>query len=149
VKLLIVGSLSGPLDGAAIIAGAHGAICEHAGTIDDALLCARNCATLQRILCEVGLGIPALIAALDEARPRTPSEGSPLRDGTVPARWVGCTMNEVERALILETLAHTSGNRTHAATLLGISIRSLRNKLRDYATQGVPIPPAQAGSPLG
>ena len=42
-------------------------------------------------------------------------------------------MDEVERDLILETLSHTLGNRTHAATILGISIRALRNKLRDYA----------------
>ena len=46
-------------------------------------------------------------------------------------------MEEVERDLIIETLGHTLGNRTHAATILGISIRALRNKLRDYAAQGV------------
>ena len=41
-------------------------------------------------------------------------------------------MDDVEQDLILQTLGHTLGNRTHAATLLGISIRALRNKLRDY-----------------
>ena len=45
-------------------------------------------------------------------------------------------MEEVERDLIIETLGHTLGNRTHAATILGISIRALRNKLRDYARAG-------------
>jgi DNA-binding NtrC family response regulator len=54
-------------------------------------------------------------------------------------------MDEVERDLILETLSHTLGNRTHAATILGISIRALRNKLRDYAAQGIPVPPPPAG----
>ena len=54
-------------------------------------------------------------------------------------------MEEVERDLIIETLGHTLGNRTHAATILGISIRALRNKLRDYAAQGVPVPPPTAG----
>ena len=44
---------------------------------------------------------------------------------------VGRRMEDVERDLILETLGHTLGNRTHAATILGISIRALRNKLRD------------------
>ena len=39
----------------------------------------------------------------------------------------------------------TLGNRTHAATILGISIRALRNKLRDYAAQGVAVPPPGAG----
>ena len=55
-------------------------------------------------------------------------------------------MEDVERDLILETLGHTLGNRTHAATILGISIRALRNKLRDYAAQGVAVPPPAAGS---
>ena len=44
-------------------------------------------------------------------------------------------MDDVERDLIIETLGHTLGNRTHAATILGISIRALRNKLRDYAAR--------------
>ncbi len=57
------------------------------------------------------------------------------------AGLVGRTMNEVERDLILETLGHTLGNRTHAATILGISIRALRNKLRDYAQLGLQVPP--------
>ena len=61
------------------------------------------------------------------------------------AGLVGRRMEEVERDLILQTLGHTLGNRTHAAVLLGISIRALRNKLRDYATQGVPVPPPAGG----
>ncbi len=58
---------------------------------------------------------------------------------------VGQRMETVERALILETLTSAAGNRTHAATILGISIRALRNKLRDYANQGVAVPPPMAG----
>lgn len=58
---------------------------------------------------------------------------------------VGRTMEEVERDLILQTVGHTLGNRTHAATILGISIRALRNKLRDYAAQGLPVPPPAQG----
>jgi two-component system, response regulator FlrC len=58
---------------------------------------------------------------------------------------VGRRMDEVERDLILGTLAHTLGNRTHAATILGISIRALRNKLRDYAAQGSAVPPPMLG----
>ena len=54
---------------------------------------------------------------------------------------VGRTMEAVERDLILETLGHTLGNRTHAAVILGISIRALRNKLRDYARAGMSVPP--------
>lgn len=58
---------------------------------------------------------------------------------------VGQSMAEVERRLILDTLQHTLGNRTHAATILGISIRTLRNKLRQYGDEGLNIPPAGAG----
>ncbi len=54
---------------------------------------------------------------------------------------VGRTVEQVERDLILETLGHTLGNRTHAAVILGISIRALRNKLRDYARAGLNVPP--------
>ena len=61
------------------------------------------------------------------------------------ASLVGRRMEEVERDLIIETLGHTLGNRTHAATILGISIRALRNKLRDYAAHGVAVPPPAAG----
>ncbi|MBV1835605.1 sigma-54 dependent transcriptional regulator [Acetobacter estunensis] len=59
--------------------------------------------------------------------------------------WVGHKMEEVEQALILDTLSHTEGNRTHAASLLGISIRTLRNKLRDYTDRGVTVPPPTHG----
>jgi len=53
---------------------------------------------------------------------------------------VGRTVADVERDLIIDTLKHTIGNRTHAAKILGISIRTLRNKLNTYVDQGVPVP---------
>jgi DNA-binding NtrC family response regulator len=52
----------------------------------------------------------------------------------------GRTLADVERDLILETLTHCSGNRTHAAATLGISIRTLRNKLKEYARAGHAVP---------
>ena len=82
---------------------------------------------------ELAAGGPALAAA-------APAHGAPI------SQLVGRTMDEVERELIIETLGHTLGNRTHAATILGISIRALRNKLRDYAHAGVAVPPP-AGTP--
>jgi len=54
--------------------------------------------------------------------------------------FIGRTVAEVERDLILSTLTHCLGNRTHAATILGISIRTLRNKLREYTDQGIRVP---------
>ena len=56
------------------------------------------------------------------------------------APLVGRTVADVERDLIIDTLQHTLGNRTHAANILGISIRTLRNKLKQYSQEGVPIP---------
>ncbi len=53
---------------------------------------------------------------------------------------VGQTVAKVEQDLILETLGHCLGNRTHAANILGISIRTMRNKLKLYADEGVDIP---------
>jgi DNA-binding NtrC family response regulator len=53
---------------------------------------------------------------------------------------VGRTVADVERDLILDTLGHCLGNRTHAANILGISIRTLRNKLREYSQAGLKIP---------
>jgi two-component system, response regulator FlrC len=58
---------------------------------------------------------------------------------------VGRTVADVERELILETLGSTLGNRTHAANILGISIRTLRNKLKEYGDDGHPIPPPGGG----
>ncbi len=53
---------------------------------------------------------------------------------------VGRTVAQVEQDLILETLTHCLGNRTHAANILGISIRTLRNKLKLYTDDGVTVP---------
>ncbi len=59
------------------------------------------------------------------------------------ARLVGRTVADVERQLILDTLVHCLGNRTHAANILGISIRTLRNKLKEYSEAGVSVPAPQ------
>jgi DNA-binding NtrC family response regulator len=76
-----------------------------------------------------------------ELAPGGPAALSAAMQGAPISQLVGRTMDEVERDLIIETLGHTLGNRTHAATILGISIRALRNKLRDYAQSGVAVPP--------
>jgi len=45
---------------------------------------------------------------------------------------VGTTVDDAERELILQTLAATSQNKTRAAELLGISLKTLHNKLKEY-----------------
>jgi DNA-binding NtrC family response regulator len=63
--------------------------------------------------------------------------------------FVGQTVAEVEQQLILDTLTHCSGNRTHAANILGISIRTLRNKLKEYSDAGVAVPASQGAMGSG
>ena len=61
----------------------------------------------------------------------------------VTRSFVGQTVAAMEKTLILDTLTHCLGNRTHAANILGISIRTLRNKLREYSQAGIRV--AQPG----
>jgi DNA-binding NtrC family response regulator len=57
------------------------------------------------------------------------------------ARWlVGSPLRDIERDLVLETLANTDGNRTETARLLGVSIRTLRNRINEYAADGIEVP---------
>lgn len=53
---------------------------------------------------------------------------------------IGRTISDVERDMIVNTLDHCLGNRTHAAKILGISIRTLRNKLNQYKDEGIDVP---------
>jgi DNA-binding NtrC family response regulator len=47
---------------------------------------------------------------------------------------VGTTVDEAERRLILKTLESTSNNKTKAAEILGISLKTLHNKLKEYGS---------------
>ena len=60
------------------------------------------------------------------AHPLTPHEIVPM--------LIGSTVEAIERELVLQTLARCDGNRTHAARLLGFSVRTMRNKIKQYAT---------------
>jgi DNA-binding NtrC family response regulator len=60
--------------------------------------------------------------------------------------FVGQTVAAMEQQLIIDTLQHCLGNRTHAANILGISIRTLRNKLKEYTEAGVSVPAPQMGA---
>ena len=77
---------------------------------------------------------------------RTPAGAAPPAGAARPTSGaralVGRTVADVERDLILDTLRHCLGNRTHAANILGISIRTLRNKLKQYSDEGIAVPVA-------
>jgi DNA-binding NtrC family response regulator len=75
---------------------------------------------------------PAIHAPDIPASSLTPTEIVPL--------LIGSTVGEVERELVLQTLARCDGNRTRAARVLGLSIRTLRNKIRLYSTDGIDVP---------
>jgi len=82
-----------------------------------------------------------------------PAQNEPEKTSPAPApknaaaveTLIGRTIADVERDMILNTLDHCLGNRTHAANILGISIRTLRNKLTQYKDEGIDIPQASAG----
>jgi DNA-binding NtrC family response regulator len=85
---------------------------------------------------------------LDQARGPDVAVQAAIAAEQVTRGLVGRTVAAVERDLILETLKHCLGNRTHAANILGISIRTLRNKLNEYAADGAPIPSANGGAEM-
>lgn len=55
------------------------------------------------------------------------------------------TLSEVEREHILRVLKDCHGNRTHACAALGISIRTLRNKIDEYRRSGYEVPAPGSG----
>lgn len=80
-------------------------------------------------------------AATQEQAPAVQS----LQNPNAVEALVGKTIAEVERDMIVNTLEHCLGNRTHAANILGISIRTLRNKLNQYKDEGVDLPASVRG----
>src|SRR3954447_8048030 len=88
-------------------------------------------------------------ARLDQAKTPSAVMHAAQAAEAVTRALVGRTVADVERDLILETLKHCLGNRTHASNILGISIRTLRNKLNEYADDGIPIPPPGNGEVRG
>jgi DNA-binding NtrC family response regulator len=91
---------------------------------------------------EIAIRLPdgqPMSAAPDALTARTAS----LAAEAASRGFVGQTVAAVEQMLIIDTLSHCLGNRTHAANILGISIRTLRNKLKEYSEAGVQVPAPQ------
>lgn len=96
----------------------------------------------------------AIIAGsgLVEARHLPPSFSAPQRTAFDPAPApgpkdgiqiaVGTTIEQAEKSVILMTLAHTKNNKTRAAEILGISLKTLFNKLKEYGAESGTFPAA-------
>jgi two-component system response regulator FlrC len=105
------------------------------------------------VLLSVGPEIEETAIRLPDGQPLAPAD-SGARTAQVASQaaeavsraFVGQTVSAMEQQLILDTLSHCLGNRTHAANLLGISIRTLRNKLKEYTEAGVTVPAPGAAS---
>jgi DNA-binding NtrC family response regulator len=74
----------------------------------------------------------------DVPAPETPAPS--LAPNEVVPLLIGSTVGEIERELVLQTLARCDGNRTRAARVLGVSVRTLRNKIRQYSAEGIDVP---------
>ncbi|MBO6759156.1 MAG: sigma-54-dependent Fis family transcriptional regulator [Roseibium sp.] len=96
------------------------------------------------VLLASGAEIDAAAIRMPDGSPLAASRGAAERAAqtaeAVTRSFVGRTVADVERDLILDTLDHCLGNRTHAAKILGISIRTLRNKLNQYTGEGMDVP---------
>jgi DNA-binding NtrC family response regulator len=77
-------------------------------------------------------GAEPISAGLSEDESPLPSFSVQEETGDLLRIRSGMTVHDVEKSLILETLRSTGNNRTQAAHMLGISVRTLRNKLAEY-----------------
>ena len=88
------------------------------------------------------VGTAGISAASASPADRAATVAAPAPESTTPAeQFAGpvIPLHEMERIMIIKGLEATSGNRTQAAELLGISVRTLRNKLNEYRSLGHPV----------
>jgi DNA-binding NtrC family response regulator len=95
--------------------------------------------TMERaiLICENNLIHPGhlfLEGDLSQATPETVSEGPEPRKLSMDT--TNMTLRDVEKALIYDTLTKVNGNKSKASRLLGISVRTMRNKLHEYQLEG-------------
>jgi len=69
------------------------------------------------------------------AAPAPAAGAAPAEEADVIRLRIGTTVEEAEKGLILRTLEHTRNNKTRAAEILGISLKTLHNKLKEYGTK--------------
>jgi two-component system response regulator FlrC len=86
------------------------------------------------------LFLDGVLPAADGRDDGPPAAFAALGELPLPA---GTRLEDMERYLIFKTLREVDNNRTHAARMLGISIRTLRNKLREYREKYGSLPAAE------
>jgi DNA-binding NtrC family response regulator len=87
---------------------------------------------------EAGVGREVLMTTVHSAAPERAAHS--LAPHEIVPLLIGATVGEIERELVLQTLIRCDGNRTRAARVLGLSVRTLRNKIRLYAAEGIDVP---------
>jgi DNA-binding NtrC family response regulator len=90
----------------------------------------RNCIERAVILCPDGAPLDAGHLPRGFGKMQTPA--AQAFDASVVTVRVGATVDEAERMLILRTLESTGQNKTRAAEILGVSLKTLHNKLKEY-----------------
>ncbi len=92
------------------------------------------------VLTSKNIKIDASDISIDDQKPSAMSALGATDINMEKINWSpGQTLNDIERFVILEALDFHNGNRTHTARALGISIRTLRNKLADYRKIGIHV----------
>jgi DNA-binding NtrC family response regulator len=91
----------------------------------------RNLVERAVILCQDGAPLDA--GHLPPAFGKSPSPAAQASDASMVQVRVGTTVDEAERVLILRTLEATGQNKTRAAEILGVSLKTLHNKLKEYS----------------
>ena len=86
-----------------------------------------------------GLELPEDFSGPAEKEGQRINERSSLEVESVNGEVQLMPLHEMEKRMIMASLDETEGNRTRAAELLGISVRTLRNKLNEYRSQGLKI----------
>ena len=79
------------------------------------------------------VALPLRVCGMEEKEVKNNAEESKVDNA------VGRTIADMEQELILKTLQDVAGNRTKAAEILGITVRTLRNKLNEYRDAGIDV----------
>ena len=80
--------------------------------------------------------VPAMLQNRAAAPVAAAPDAAPATTGSDGVQFpIGTTVEEAEKGLILRTLEHTKNNKTRAAEILGISLKTLHNKLKEYGSK--------------